>query len=618
MEAIVLFKVEKENDKNYIRFTGNKKQFSTYQKAIYAVSDADRSWDMGRKQWCFSDTGLLKLKIILGDNDSSIIFDKQLNSSVLPKVRMSKEEIDNIGSSMKLKPFVYQKEVLSYMIENNSMLLVLPCGAGKTPIGIAGYLEKVLKEDKNAVGLIVVKASLKKQWLKEVSKFTDLTANIIQTSSEIENKFWPKILSRQKKIKKNPCEANKIQEEIDSLIKEAQDTFTSQFIGYNFLICNYETLNDETVRKYLKDVNLRYLYADEIHYCKNASSKRSKSLQEFNYIDYKYAATATPIQKDAEDIYGIFKIIEPNLFPKKGKFDANYIKYIYQYGRPKKVGSKNMIELNKEIGPYMVVKSESEVSKFLPELMVVQREFDIEPVQVEMTEKLLQEIEDLQEDIAIRKGKIPEDQILYDPILKELEGKVMARQMFAQELADSEKLLSLSDSNLAKNYITGAKDIKLGMLLDLIEEIIESGEKVCVFSRFERMQHIISDALSKHKTLKKIKVAYVHGALSAEKRYDEVYNKFQAQDEYGILLCSDAGAEGLNLSATKYLIEYEPAVSYAIQTQRRGRITRADSEHKTVYVYQLIALGSYDEIGLKIVEKKRRYDASAIKGIITE
>lgn len=479
-------------------------------------------------------------------------------------------------------------------------------------------METVLKKDSESVGLIVVKASLKKQWLKEVAKFSDLKANIIQTSSEIENKYWPRIKLREKKSKKDPSISNIMNKEIENLMKEAQEEFMNQFVGYNLLICNYETLNDEVVRKYLKEVNLQYLYADELHYCKNASSKRSKSLQEFNYIPHKYGATATPIQRDAEDIFGIYKVLKPDLFPKKSTFDANYIKYIYQYGRPKKVGSKNMLQLHKEIGPYMIVKSEEEVSKFLPEVMVVPREFDIDPVQVEMTEQLLSEINDLQEQIAVRKGRIPEDQAKFDSIIKDLEGKVMARQMFAQELADSEKLLIMSDSQMAKNYMTKAKDVKLQVLLDLIEEITDSGEKVCVFSRFERMQSVITEAMNKHKTLKKYKIAYVHGALSADKRYDEVYNKFQGDDDYKVLLCSDAGAEGLNLSLCRYLIELEPAVSYAIQTQRRGRIKRADSVHKTVYVYQLIALGSYDEIGLKIVAKKEKYDANAIKGLTTD
>lgn len=70
-----------------------------------------------------------------------------------------------------------------------------------------------------------------------------------------------------------------------------------------------------------------------------------------------------------------------------------------------------------------------------------------------------------------------------------------------------------------------------------------------------------------------------------------------------------------NLSACKYLIEYDLANSYAIQTQRHGRLERADSIHSTVYVYQLIMEDSWDEIALKIIDKKESYDYNIIKSL---
>ena len=56
-----IFTVEKIEDTNkgYIKFVGDKKKFSQYQKAIYAVSDKDRTWDSNLKQWCFTDEGIL-------------------------------------------------------------------------------------------------------------------------------------------------------------------------------------------------------------------------------------------------------------------------------------------------------------------------------------------------------------------------------------------------------------------------------------------------------------------------------------------------------------------------------------------------------------------------------
>ena len=70
----------------------------------------------------------------------------------------------------------------------------------------------------------------------------------------------------------------------------------------------------------------------------------------------------------------------------------------------------------------------------------------------------------------------------------------------------------------------------------------------------------------------------------------------------------------INLSRCSYMIEYEPADSYAVQTQRHGRIQRADSVASTSRVYQLIVLESWDEVATRIIAKKEGYDQKVIRG----
>ena len=56
------------------------------------------------------------------------------------------------------------------------------------------------------------------------------------------------------------------------------------------------------------------------------------------------------------------------------------------------------------------------------------------------------------------------------------------------------------------------------------------------------------------------------------------------------------------------MIEIDLADSAAKQTQRHGRIQRADSIHSKVFVYQLIVKDSYDDtIALRSIQKKAGY-----------
>lgn len=574
------------------------KEGSFYEIEINSVSKEDLNY-----LFCLFNSGKVQYNL---DNKTWIVSEsiyKELEN------KFSVDSYFNLGSCMKLQPYDYQKEIANFILHNKKALVVAPCGAGKTPVVICSYLEALHKNVINGPGLIIVKASLKYQWKQEVSKFSDLKATVIQTYSELTSNITNRIKTRESKKEKT----KELKEEIKQLKKERSQLFKNQFKGYDLYICNYETLLDKEVSKELLTMNLEFVAADEIQYAKSNTSKRNKALAKFGNAKMTIGATATPVQNNPEDIYGLFKFIQPELFPKKSDFSSLYLKY-GGYGRV--IGAKNTRQLHTKIKPYMIIKDKKDVAKQLPQLVVNQLYCEFEQEQLEMSNKLLDELAELKRKLEALDKTLSSAEALHNEERAKLDAGIMARQAFAQELANSELLLSESESEMAKQYITGCKENhKLDLLMNLIEEIIESGEKVIVFSKFRRMQDVITNRIKEIKSLKDVKIAYVNGSISGDDRYNEVYTKFRDNDAYKILLCSDAGAEGLNASRCKYLIEYEAADSYAIQTQRHGRLERADSIHDTVFVYQLIVKDSYDEIGQKIINKKRKYDAEIVKGI---
>ena len=574
------------------------KEESSYEIEINSVSKEDLNY-----LFCLFNSGKVQYNL---DNKTWIV-----SESIYQELenKFSVDSYFNLGSCMKLQPYDYQKEIANFILHNKKVLVVAPCGAGKTPVVICSYLEALHKNVINGPGLIVVKASLKYQWKQEVSKFSDLKATVVKTYSELTSNITNRIKNRESKKEKT----KELKEEIKQLKKERSQLFKSQFKGYDLYICNYETLLDKEVSKELLTMNLEFVAADEIQYAKSNTSKRNKALAKFGNAKMTIGATATPVQNNPEDIYGLFKFIQPELFPKKSDFSSLYLKY-GGYGRV--IGAKNTRQLHVKIKPYMIIKDKKDVAKQLPRLVVNQLYCEFESEQLEMSNKLLDELAELKRKLEALDKTLSPAEALHNEERTKLDAGIMARQAFAQELANSELLLSESKSEMAKQYITGCKENhKLDLLMNLIEEIVESGEKVIVFSKYRRMQNVITNRIKEIKSLKDIKIAYVNGSISGDDRYNEVYTKFRDNDAYKILLCSDAGAEGLNASRCKYLIEYEAADSYAIQTQRHGRLERADSIHDTVFVYQLIVKDSYDEIGQKIINKKRKYDAEIVKGI---
>lgn len=585
-----------------ITFNGEKKDFNQY---MFLLSKIEyKKYSLKDKGWLVPTTDELKT-----------VFSYQ-DPTEKPIIKIDDSAYADMGKNMKLQPYPYQKEAIKFCIDNLKALLVLPCGSGKTCLGIGAYLEAIERGIITGPGVVVVKASLKTQWKKEVEKFSHFSAEVIQTKSALCTNEYNRLKARERKLKKldplkQKTEYQSLKYEINEIEKEIEDKFNAQF-EVDLLVLNYEALCNDDIRTKLHKIKPQFIFSDEIHYAKNYKAERSKALHEFGDAKVTIGATATPIQKDYQDAFGIFKFIKADLWATFSKFAGMYIKYA---GPGRISGFKNTDNLRQKIAPHTFVKTKEEISSQLPSLMVMQRYCDLDDSVLEKTQQIFIELEELHDqERAIHARCKTEVEVLNNPELMQIEAKIMALQTFAQELADAPELLDNTTSEYAKGYtVKKCTNYKLELLANLVEEILESGEKVCIFSKFRTMQPIIAERLQKID--KNMKFSFVNGSVKDEARYDAVYTNFRDKDEYKVLLCSDAGAEGLNLSKCKYLIEYDLADSYAIQTQRHGRVERADSIHDNVFAYQLIANESWDEVAFKIVQKKESYDFELIKKI---
>ena len=231
----------------------------------------------------------------------------------------------------------------------------------------------------------------------------------------------------------------------------------------------------------------------------------------------------------------------------------------------------------------------------------------------EINSRIFMELDETNEKVAYLENKYKNpEQLENNEDYLIAKGKIMAYQTFLQELVDDPRLLSTSESSMAQQYSCNDTSPKLDVLMELVSEITESGSKVCIFTKFSRMQELLKEQIE---NAFGFKCATVDGSMSPEERYKQAYTLFGDNDDYKVLIGTDAMAEGISLSKCNYLIEYDLADSYAIQTQRHGRIKRANSIHKTGYVFQIICESSWDEIQQKIIAKKENYDFTLIQDL---
>lgn len=321
--------------------------------------------------------------------------------------------------------------------------------------------------------------------------------------------------------------------------------------------------------------------------------------------------TGTPIMSKPEDLFGIVKIATKKYFGSWKSFSDNYIVKDYSARYDKTVGFKNIDELRDKVQNILIRRTENEVSIDLPESINKCIKVDLDKTQVEINSAIQIDIDEQRDKSDIIKErlakKIPEEERnkLKDD-LEKIEGMAKGLHAALQVVANDPRILKLSKSRIMRdNYgslipANYKSSPKFEALIETIDDIVQAGQKVIIFSRFERCCRLIANEIEDKLN---IPALLYTGEVSQEER-DDNKKKFNDSFEYNVIVLSDAGAEGLNLQSSNHVINVEQPFNQAIKTQRKGRARRAGSKHTTMYEYDFISLNSCDETALSKIKKE--------------
>jgi len=137
------------------------------------------------------------------------------------------------------------------------------------------------------------------------------------------------------------------------------------------------------------------------------------------------------------------------------------------------------------------------------------------------------------------------------------------------------------------------------MLQEIVQESIESGHRILLFSQFTSMLAIIRQWLEKEK----IRYVYLDGSTPAEER-GKMTRDFNNGSGDIFLISLKAGGTGLNLTGADTVIHYDPWWNPAVEEQATDRAYRI-GQNKSVYVMKLITKGTVEEKIYDLQERKR-------------
>ena len=147
---------------------------------------------------------------------------------------------------------------------------------------------------------------------------------------------------------------------------------------------------------------------------------------------------------------------------------------------------------------------------------------------------------------------------------------------------------------------------KLELLEELLEEAIDGGHRVLLFSQFVSMLRLIRASMDEAG----IKYGYLDGQT---KDREKAVDDFQQSENLPLFLISlKAGGAGLNLSAADTVIHFDPWWNPAVEAQATDRAHRI-GQTRVVTAYKLIARGTVEEKILRLQQKKREMIQSTVE-----
>ncbi|MEL6347536.1 MAG: DEAD/DEAH box helicase [Myxococcota bacterium] len=340
------------------------------------------------------------------------------------------------------------------------------------------------------------------------------------------------------------------------------------------VICSYGLMVSEAEQ--LAQKRWGTVVFDESQALKNPATQRHKVAARLD-AEMRIALTGTPIENHLGELHAHFAVLNPGMLGSRATFRANF-------QRPIEAGDHTVRRhLKALVSPYLLRRTKEQVLDELPS----RTDINV-PVEMGAQEAALYE--------AIRRKA-----------LAEIEARDETDDAIAV-LAQLTRLRLLACSPRLVDPAFASEGAKLATLGALIHNLQDGGHRALVFSQFVKHLTLIRAWLEE----RSIRYQYLDGSTPAKKR-DQQIEAFQSGDAPLFLISTQAGGQGLNLTAADYVIHMDPWWNPAVEDQATGRAHRI-GQRRPVTVYRLFAQGTVEEQILALHQTKRSMADGILQG----
>jgi len=342
----------------------------------------------------------------------------------------------------------------------------------------------------------------------------------------------------------------------------------------DLLVTSYAILRRDVDK--LSEYPFSVVVLDEAQHIKNRSTQNAVAAKRVA-CRQRLVLTGTPIENSVADLWSIMDFLMPGYLGRHSTFRADYELPI---ARGEDEGIRAQAKLRRKMHPFLLRRAKTEVARDLPPK--IERVVSC-ALSAEQKAAYVELLENSRRNLSTMVAK---------------RGYAKCRMEILTTLTRLRQLCCHLD--LLK--LRGAKAVqpsgKMQMFFELLDEALDSGHRVLVFSQFVSMLTILRRELE----ARRLEYCYLDG--STKDRLQIVHTFNTRRDIPLFLISLKAGGVGLNLTGADMVIHFDPWWNPAVEDQATDRAHRI-GQNRTVYSVKLITKGTVEEKVLALQRRKR-------------
>jgi len=446
----------------------------------------------------------------------------------------------------------FQKQGIIFGIKKFSRLLIADeMGVGKTvqAIGLSSLYQK------DWPVLVICPSSLKFAWRDEITMWL----------SEILDKDDVQV------------------------IKHSKHEFKE---GKKYYVISYD-LSVRMVEKIIEK-KFNYIIADEAHYLKSRTAKRTLSLTPILQRAKRVVLlTGTPILAKPMEIFPLLHILRPDKFKGFKEFGSRYCDpKILRFGVIDWSGSANSRELNSILNRLMIRRLKKDVLSQLPPKKR-------QKIEISTDSKVIKKLKILMEKSSKKFEQLLGTQIELDKLGINIDDLKTEKEKEKEEKNEKDEEDTILNKFNKAYSLTG--EAKLPGIRDYVNYLVDNSCKFLIFAHHSDILDSIEDVIISDK----IGYIRIDGKVPVEKRQDLV-NKFQTDEECLVAILSiTACATGLTLTKASTVVFAELHFTPSIMIQAEDRAHRIGQDAGCVNIHYLVGADTLDVLLFRKLNEKQ-------------